>query len=236
MSNTIFKKSSTIFASMFLFLSRPVFFNNPADFENSGERNEVFTSYTELFDISELKHSVFAYKRAFSSSKLGFGVQRFGNDIYSEEVWLLNFCRRFVDKLSVGVNIKEMRVGIESLNKYSVSGVDAGMQYDFHKNIRFVCAMDSLPVVYRAGISYNVFEGVVWMFDWEKEEDFEDDFHIGQEISLDKFLFLRAGYETNPSSINGGLGFRVDPVQINYDVFSHPVLGNTQVVSFIIRW
>lgn len=236
MSNTIFKKSSTIFAGMFLFLSRSVFFNNPAIFENNGERNEIFTSYTELFDLSELSRNVFAYKRAFSFSKLGFGVQRFGNDIYSEEVWLLNFCRMFANKLSLGVNIKEMRVGIESLNKYSVSGVDAGVQYDFRKDLRFVCAMDSLPIIYTAGISYNVFEGVIWMFDWEREEGFEDDFHLGQEICLDKFLFLRAGYGTNPNNISGGLGFRVDPVQIDYDVFSHSVLGNTQIVSFIIRW
>ncbi len=193
-----------------------------------------------------MKHSILAYSRTFfSDNKLGFGIQKFGNDIYSEEVRLLNLSRRFFNKLDLGINIKEMDLKIESLDKYSVFGIDGGMQYAFYKNYHFGCSVknfnkpkivDNLPVIYRAGISCNIYDGIIWAFDWEKEENYEDNFHLGQEICLNKFLFIRAGYETSPSRVSGGLGIKIKPIQIDYSIFSHPVLGKTQIFSFIIGW
>ncbi|MFH1287688.1 MAG: hypothetical protein ABII25_03220 [bacterium] len=221
-------------------------FYNPAAFKLKEEKNEIFSSYSELFDISELKHSIFAYGRTFSSdNKLGLAIQKFGSKLYCEEVKILNFSRRFLKKLDIGINVKEMSVKIESLDKYSTFGMDGGMQCEFYKNFRFGCVVknfngpgiiDDLPVIYRAGISCNVFKRIIWAFDWEKEKNFEDNFHLGQEICLNKFLFVRTGYETEPGRVSGGLGLKIMPIQIDYSIFSHSVLGNTQIFSFIIGW
>ncbi|MEW6086881.1 MAG: hypothetical protein AB1498_01010 [bacterium] len=221
-------------------------FYSPAIFEAKEEKNEVFTSKTELFGISELKQNLFAYGRTFFlNNRLGFGIQRFGNDIYYEEVKLLNLFRRFMDNLDIGINVKEMNLKIESLDKYSAIGIDGGFQVKLNEDFRIGSMarnfnrpriMDNLPVIYRIGISCSIFEGIIFAFDWEKEENFEDNFHLGQEICLNSFLFLRSGYETQPSRAAGGLGIKIKPVQIDYSIFSHPVLGNTQIFSLIMGW
>lgn len=219
---------------------------NPAMFEIKEEKNAIFSSYTELFGIKELKNNVFAYSRTFFlDNKIGFGIQKFGNGLYYEEERLLNLSGRFADKLDFGINIKAMDLKIESLDKYSAFGMDAGMQYAFYRNYRFGCSVknfnrpkiiDDLPVVYRAGLSCNIIEGIILAFDWEKEENFENNFHLGQEICLNKLILIRAGYETKPGRFSGGLGIKIKPVRIDYSIFAHPVLGETQVFSFIMDW
>lgn len=221
-------------------------FYNPAMFEAKEEKNSIFSSYTELFGIEELEDNIFAYSRTFfSDNKLGFGIQKFGNGLYTEEERFLNLSGRFYNKLDLGINIKSMDLKITSLDKYSAFGMDAGMQCAFYKNYRFGCSVknfnrpkiiDILPVVYRAGIACNIIEGIIWAFDWEKEENFENNFHFGQEICLNKLIFIRAGYETEPGRVSGGLGIKIKPVRIDYSIFSHPVLGETQIFSFIMEW
>lgn len=77
---------------------------------------------------------------------------------------------------------------------------DIGTDYRWDNNVT-----EGVPMHFRAGVAYEVYDGVTIAVDADKGSHSDPDFHIGGEIRPVENLPIRLGY--NGSQVTGGAGF-----------------------------
>jgi hypothetical protein len=210
----------------------------------------IQASWSELFGLKELSSGDFYLAYPFRKISLGLGYNIFGeNDYYQESIISFALGYRLGERVSVGSNIKYMRVGFNpSYGSYSTWGIDGGVSFRFNKKVSIGASIQNInkprmfknsfdiPRVWRAGISLFPLENVILLLDFEKESGYDYNIHFGQEIKILKQLDLRFGIETEEPRYSFGTGFDLERIKIDYAYLSHPNLGGSHKVSFSFGW
>ena len=210
----------------------------------------IQASWSELFGLKELSSGDFYLVYPFRKISLGLGYNIFGEkDYYQESIISFALGYRLGERVSVGSNIKYMRVGFNpSYGSYSTWGIDGGVSFRFNKKVSIGASIQNInkprmfknsfdiPRVWRAGISLFPLENVILLLDFEKESGYDYNIHFGQEIKILKQLDLRFGIETEEPRYSFGTGFDLERIKIDYAYLSHPNLGGSHKVSFSFGW
>ena len=205
---------------------------------------------SRLFELEELSEREAYIIVPFRSFAIGAGLCVFGkSNYYQESAFSLAFAYRMRERLSVGANLKYMRVSFsdeyESLSAFSL---DVGSVFKVNPKIQLglgarnvnqpqlVKNFDDIPTNLSVGLAVFPFEEVTLLFDLSYEERYREQLHFGQEIKLLKNLPLRFGIQTSPASYAFGAGFNFDKLLLDYAYSNHSVLGDTHKISFSYLW
>ncbi|NIR48095.1 SH3 domain-containing protein [candidate division KSB1 bacterium] len=136
----------------------------------------------------------------------------------SQNAFLISLGKSITPFLSVGGNIKIIRNELESLTatglgfdaslllrpsyrlKLGLLVQDIGTDYRWNNNLT-----EGVPMNFRIGASYEIYNDVVLVADMGKTVDLKPKFHVGSEIRPVESLPLRIGW--NDGQISGGAGF-----------------------------
>ncbi len=207
-------------------------------------------SLSRLFDIDELSEREFYVAFPLHSFSLGGGWYSFGkSNYYQENVLSLACAYRIKDHLSIGSNLKYLRVSFSSqYDALTAFSMDLGATYKINnrfqvglvaKNLNqpeLVKNSDDISTDICFGFTVFPFEEVTLLFDLTYEERYKEQLHLGQEIKLLKNFPLRFGIQTSPARYAFGVGFNFDKLVLDYAYLNHSVLGDTHKISFSYLW
>ncbi|MDI6786335.1 MAG: hypothetical protein QMD92_06450 [bacterium] len=95
---------------------------------------------------------------------------------------------------------------------------------------------DKLPQKVKWGISWKLGEIVFMSISSDYISHRKLKHHTGIEINILKSLALRTGYSTDNKEINYGLGVKVQKLQLDWGYGLNKDLGDTQRISFTLRF
>ncbi len=158
----------------------------------------------------------------------GFGAKLIGevlDDLHSFGV-LFDFGTLYL------VGYKDIKIGVSLVNL----GPDIKPSCDG-------CESFSVPIIYRVGVSGNPIKPLKLAFQIEKPSDNVEIFRIGTELSVTKFLRLRAGYKLNSrgpsdSNLNGlstGFGLNYKGIELNYSFSNYGYFGDAHRIGLSFR-
>jgi hypothetical protein len=205
---------------------------------------------SRLYDLDELSERDVLLAWPFRSYTLGAGFYLFGkSDYYQESVLNLTLAYRINSRLSLGTNLKYMRVSFSGdYPDLSALSMDIGSAYRINEKIQLGLAainlnrpylvknLDDIPANFDLGVVLFPFPEVSLHLDLTYEERYKEQLHLGQEIKILKNLPLRFGIQTSPARYALGLGFVSDKLTFDYAYLNHSILGNTHKISFSYRW
>jgi hypothetical protein len=90
---------------------------------------------------------------------------------------------------------------------------------------------EALPQWLSAGVSYRPYYGVVTEFDIRSMRGQDVEIHTGMQFAVTRFMDLRFGFQTEPSSLTGGFTLGVERAKLDYSYSSHSVLPGTHHVA-----
>jgi hypothetical protein len=172
---------------------------------------------------------------------------------FSSSILIANLgaAKKIMNTLSVGANLKLIRENLYKTAKNSAVAFDVGLLMTPIKNLKVGACIknvgtkigdDSLPVIVKAGISYNPpVKGLTVLADFGYPNDNEPYVHIGVEQKID-MLSIRLGYKTEaknqeyknvkgPEGLTVGMGFAVKNITLDYAYISYGELSDTHRVT-----
>ncbi|KPL01295.1 MAG: hypothetical protein AMJ91_00635 [candidate division Zixibacteria bacterium SM23_73_3] len=207
-------------------------------------------SFSRLFDLDELSEKEFYVAFPYGSFSLGAGFYMFGKrDYYQESLLSFAFSYRIREHLSLGSNLKYMRVSFSSeYDALSTFSIDLGSTYKINnrfqvgfvaKNLNqpeLVKSSDDISTNFSFGLAVFPFDEVTLLLDLTYEERHKEQLHLGQEIKLLENIPLRFGIQTSPARYAFGAGFNFDKLAFDYAYLNHSVLGDTHKFRFSYLW
>ncbi|MBA7512849.1 hypothetical protein ES705_04858 [subsurface metagenome] len=160
--------------------------------------------------------------------------------------------RKLQDNFAAGANFKIIREAVRDKNDVAYA-LDIGFLYRLTKlklgiavqnlgtKIKLYGEAFSLPLNFKFGLGYKLFENIELGLDVNKPIDNEIDIRIGGEYWVVDTIALRAGYKINRDENTGigiaaGLGFRYRNYQIDYSFLPFGDLSNTHRISLNVRF
>jgi hypothetical protein len=210
----------------------------------------IQASLSRLFDLDELSEREVYLAYPFRPFSLGAGFYMFGKaDYYQESIFTLALAYPIKDWISVGLNLKYMRVSFSpEYDDLSALSVDMGSTYRVNSKLQLgfvarnlnrpelVRNSDDIPTNFCLGLAVFPFKEVTLLLDLTYEDRYKEQLHLGQEITLVENLPLRFGIQTSPARYALGAGFNFNKLAFDYGYSNHSVLGDTHKISFSYRW
>jgi hypothetical protein len=171
----------------------------------------------------------------------GLSYSYFGYEEYNESKIALGFGKTFGKSFSAGIQLNWHRIYImgDFGNRNTLS-VEGGIQYKPVEKVRIGAHLfnptrsklsphdqDTIPTIYRAGVSYRPFEKIWLGIETEKTLGKELRLKSGIEYNIIPGLFLRTGIVTNPVQNTFGIGYEVAWARADIAFTHHQILGFT---------
>ncbi|MCK4642853.1 hypothetical protein KAU32_04360 [bacterium] len=233
-------------------------FYNPATLF-SVEDKEIFFCYKKPYSLSFMNESIFAAGYNLGKAGVvglgyqGFTVGESGDALMSENTLIFSYANSFYSDrdatFNVGVSLKYMMLSFKDFGSASNVSFDFGILTKVGKNTYLgfsfkdinapsfgLVDSQAIPAKMSFGVSYNPYYGTVTTLEVEKNEYEPARLHAGTELNIMKFLTLRMGIATQPSTINAGLTVKYSFVGVDYGMEYHNVLGVTHNFGFTLKF
>lgn len=212
-------------------------FSNPAGLGEIGSLR-FSAEGGKIFGLDELSYNLITLAYPLERGAVGLGFEGFGEGIYQERTFTFSFAAR-IKGLSLGVNLKQLYLDIETVGSLSSFGLDAGLLYPVNgkvklsfmeRNLNRPYLGERLPQEFRFGLCLQPLEDLTLSLDLDNSSQVR----IGAKIKTSPHLFIRGTIKTGLSTFTGGLTFRLERGELDYTYLSHSVLGPTHL--FGITW
>jgi hypothetical protein len=178
-------------------------------------------------------------------SNVGFGIFRFGDNIYSEQLLSLGIGNQ-LGITSLGAKINYIQYRAEGFGTHSTFSIDFGGITELTKQLSIGAYItnltqsslqtqdgDRLPSRLVLGLGIKPSEKVFITTEIEKDLDYKPTWRTGLEYSVYKSLFFRTGYNFNPQAGFFGLGFKKKNLKIDYAIRFNQLAGTAHQASAI---
>ncbi len=165
----------------------------------------------------------------------GISWQHYGTSLYSETRAYVTYSTSVAGPVRAGISAGLLQRDTEENGSDSVPGINLGILASITRSLNLGASLfnmnrpktgnETVPSTTFAGITYLPAENIAINAVLEKEENKEARFRTGGEARVLKFLNLRAGFATAPSTFSGGAGFIFNNVQGDIGIVRHPELG-----------
>lgn len=197
---------------------------------------------TKPYGMNELAHSSLSLAQSTPFGALGIHLSTFGKDPY-EEITALVGCGYPLGRLSIGGNIKLMRLEIADYGSSNSWGVDLGLwgkvRDGFGLGVSAVnlngpeLAGDKLPSCLTTGFALSPAERLILCGDLREELGHGLESRLGVEYAPGSHLAIRSGFRTDPPSFTFGAGVRWGGFEFSYGGRTHTTLGLTHGFSLL---
>jgi hypothetical protein len=175
----------------------------------------------------------------------GLGAFRFGDAIYSEQVLSAGIGNQF-GITSLGVKVNYIQYRAEGFGTQSTVSVDFGGITELTKQLSIGAYItnltqaslptrdgDRLPTKLTLGLGITPSEKVFITTEIEKDLDYKPTWRTGLEYSVYKSVFVRTGFQLNPSTPFFGLGYKKKNLKIDYAIRFNQLAGTAHQASAI---
>ncbi len=221
-------------------------FYNPAGVVRNS-RTVFFFSCTQPYGLKELSSFIAAgtFKTRFGN--LGCAVQHFGNTLYRENTLAAGSGFSFRNWLDWGILVRFLRLDISKYGSAGAVVFDTGIALRLGEKTAWGASVSNLgqtkigkhsgtmPQKLRFGIGWKPANELLLSAEIDKERQYPIALKTGFEYNCLSVLWLRSGFEHNPSFCSFGFGLVWKAVSLDYGASFHPVLGVTHAVSIFLE-
>lgn len=176
----------------------------------------------------------------------GLGVYRFGDDLYNEQIVSAGAATRW-NHTALGVKVNYIRYaatgmgakgaftaslgGITRLNSWLKVGA-----YITNINQPWLSRQfdERLPTMLTAGLLFTLSPSAIFTTEVEKRINDKATCRAGIEFRVHQKLFARAGFQLNPQTLSGGLGFHLRYFHADYGIAYTASLGMRHQASLVV--
>jgi hypothetical protein len=194
--------------------------------------------------MEELTDLAFTLSLGSRIGTAGIGLHHFGFELYRETRFRIGYSNQ-IDLFHYGAALTYYHVEQgEGYGSAGAVGIDFGLAAQLGNRILFGAAATNLnrpaygnsnEELYRAlalGISYQMTDEILFLFDIVKDARFPASIRSGIETEIISGFCLRAGITTEPLTWSAGFGFKTGRVSVNIAVQNHDPLGISPAVDF----
>ncbi len=218
----------------------PIFvpFINPATrFRTPGWR--LSTAYSRRFGMKELAHVGFSFSGSCRDFLLSAGAERFGNDLYGEELVVLGLGFPLAASTRVGIAARIHRLRIEGYGSAWTPGLDWAWYSEpadlfrigaVWRNVnmpRLGASGTKLPSGLIVGVSGTFSKRMTYSVEGRKAWAREVDSGFGFAFLVSRELILRVGYRRETGEYSLGSTLHLPLFRWDYAISVHTVLGIT---------
>ena len=219
-------------------------FANPALMDSSrsvafyGIRNFGFTELTDIAASAVLPTS-------FGVG--GFGLHRFGDDLFSENRFRLAYKNSFMGFHYGGV-VNYTSTSIEGYGSDGALGIDVGLAAQPMEDLWIAgvatnvnqptlgAENEELPRTLAFGFTYKILDRALFTSDVVKDVRFPASYRGGLEVYVIEGLTGRVGVTTEPTTFTFGMGYETQRWGINLAVQKHQILDLSPGVDLKVNW
>lgn len=173
----------------------------------------------------------------------GTGIFKFGDELYSEHVLSAGYANQ-LGLASLGVKINYVQYKAEGFDTHSTVSINFGGiaeltpkvlvgAYILNLNQPKLSAGsdENLPPVLVSGVQFHPQENLVLLFEIEKDLHYKPTIKGGVEYAIHKKVKARTGFNLNPNSIHGGIGYQSARLIIDYAMQYNAAIQTTYQLS-----
>ena len=165
----------------------------------------------------------------------GFGIFRFGDDLYREQIASVGFGNKF-GIASLGAKVNYIQYSAEAFGtKQALTLSFGGLAkitpqilagaYIVNLNQASISPDERLPTKLVAGMGFILNEQFFITTEVEKDIDYKATWRSGAEYTIRKKVFVRTGFNLNPMAASFGLGTKSKQLKIDCALAFNKVLG-----------
>jgi hypothetical protein len=206
-------------------------------------------NYQRLYNLSELDQISLAFSCECGFANLGIIYSNFGESgFFVHNNFSLAISKTVMEYLALGLRLDYERVSFdERFDALDRSSLALGIAY-IHTDFAFHVALSELnnprfsdrdrktEPGYRVGLSFLSIKALVVNLETSGRKNGERRYHFGQEVQLEKRLYIRFGLVTNPTMPSGGLGLNLDRFSLDYAISSHNELGESHSLGMTVNF
>jgi hypothetical protein len=203
--------------------------------------------FENRFLMRELSLGAGAFALPTKSGTFGLSFQNFGYSLYNQSKVGLAYGLKLSEKFAIGVQLNYHQTVIgEGYGSAGALTAEAGVLFKLSNELtlgahvfnpnrsRFAEFDDErLPARIRLGLRYEFSDNLIAVTEIEQDIDFAPTLKGGIEYLVNKVLFLRLGFNGNPTTTTFGVGLRFDNFQFDLGSSYHFVLGYSPQASLI---
>jgi hypothetical protein len=176
----------------------------------------------------------------------GASFFRFGDDLYNEQLISLGYSTKF-GLASLGLKVNYIQYHAEGFGTASAFTVSFGGIAEITPKILVGAIVDNInqpklsstseeriPARFRIGTLLTLSEKVLATMELEKDSENSPIAKAGLEYTLHKKFTARTGFNLNPQSAFGGLGFKLKKFKLDYALQFHEQLGAAHQATVIV--
>lgn len=222
-------------------------FNNPAGIAGI-KHSYINFAYDNRFGIQGMQSIAAGLVYPTDYGSLGFGIHRFGDDLYNEHLLGLTYSHK-ISRVQLGIKANYVQIHADNLSSKGKLALEFGgiaeilpqlsfgaHIYNFNQAKLASYQDERIPTLMKAGVSYKPFPKLLLAIETEKDIDFKARIKTGLEYEIVKNLHLRTGISNSPAITHFGLGFKPKKLEFDYALRTHPNLGLSHHVSLAFRF
>ena len=177
-----------------------------------------------------------------------FGLFRFGDDLYNEQVITLGYGNQF-GMASLGLKVNYVQYRAEGFGtRHAVSLNFGGLAqltpqitvgaYIVNLNQPKLSTLDKeqLPTKLVAGLAFQPNAKLSLLTEIEKDLEYDPTIKGGMEYAVNKKVNVRTGFNLHPNAAFFGLGFLIRKLKIDYALQYNNTLSASHQASAVYRW
>lgn len=215
---------------------------NPANIISQKNLN-IFASYRTYYGLNDIYQADLVANTTLLNTPASFAVSKYGNDLYSEIQFSCGSSINVMDEFALGGSLQLYSLSIKNYGSSQTWGINLGISYNAFEKIRigaFITNINNptigkveeeLPKTFSLGVSYNLFEKGIFLFELCRDIRYEQDYRAGFEYEVFNHTYLRAGISDNTNSYSFGAGSEIEMFVFDYALLVHDTLGTSHVLS-----
>lgn len=204
------------------------------------EKSNVLISTERRFNLTELSSHSAGAAIVSNAGTFGLSIHYFGFSEYNEQKIGLAYARKLGQKFNIGAQVDYLGTRIKefgNVNTYTFelgilanlnSKLDLGAHIFNPVNADRGLEEEPLETIFSLGLSYRASDKFTIMADAEAEFDFDLNYKLGIDYTLNEVVHFRFGAFTEPVTLSFGLGLLIkEQLYIDFASSYQTVLGLT---------
>ena len=220
-------------------------FTNPAS-DHSCEGWSFSTFYSRRYNMRELTHISFSFSMAGRKVLWSFGGEKFGSDLYSEELAVLGMGFPFTGKTRIGFAARLHRLRIQGYGEAFAPGFDVAWFSTPVEKLQIGAVWRNLnrpelgssgtevPSGLIVGLGGRVTKHLAWTVEGSRAMAGLEGVGFGFAFTVSRPLMMRMGYRRESGEYSLGMTLHLPLFRWDYAFSIHPVLGTSHYFSLTL--
>jgi hypothetical protein len=200
--------------------------------------------YKNYYSIKGLDLAAVHYQFRLWDTPLAASMVRFGNKLYSENIFTSGFGYNLGNDFYFGASLSIYHLQIKGYQQTTSLGISISSAYRFNEQLTFAVnvsninepkigqSQEIIPVSGTLGLAYSILENAEILVDLFKDSYEEFDHRFGLRILAFENVSILTGFRSSVNSFSAGLIYSLKSYHFKYAIDIHPVLNMSHAIGF----